>query len=66
MAKEHEVEVELSEEAALQAEVQKANDDRQKEVLRRQRLGLLWIFISLAWWFGTIVPIIYVVGNAGQ
>ena len=59
------MEVERSEESALQAEVHQADDNRTKELLRRQRLGLLWIFISLAWWLGTIVPIINVVGNAG-
>ncbi len=53
------MEAQLSDEVAMLAEA------RQKELLRRRRLGVLWTFISLAWWVGTVVPVVYVVANAG-
>ncbi len=40
------------------------SDELRKEISRRRMLGRIWIIITLAWWLGTTIPIVYIVGSA--
>jgi hypothetical protein len=53
-----------TESSAAKADVVRS-DGLRKEIARRRMLGRIWILISLLWWLGTTIPIVYVVSSAG-
>ena len=59
-----ELNIRATEPSAPKADVVRP-DVLSKEIARRRMLGRIWIVISLVWWLGTTIPIIYVVSSAG-
>ena len=56
--------IRATESSAAKADVVRS-DGLRKEIARRRMFVRIWILISLLWWLGTTVPIVYVVSSAG-